>query len=308
MKMKSEPIEGVKASSGEEACRTGEAKKSASCIAAESLSAYADGEYVLSPEEEAHLEKCAFCRKELEFLRKLNEALGKALHEECPPALIDLMSEKVRERIRNEKKFQRKKKLFFSPARILLRAAAAVAVFFFAVYFLVDNPNEGGFFSSFRRKPVSGEKGSAAQTGVASQETAGTNVDIRNLVAASSDSSPVRFLSANAPKGEEKPALIGEKVSQLWLYDKAKAGKALSEAKKLLAAAAENGRYRQEKTQLADDTFVLVTTRKKAVILVRALAAIGFKLVSPDQPQPEQKVFFGSGEEKTVITLSFLPK
>ncbi|MBP5182365.1 MAG: hypothetical protein J6331_04990, partial [Lentisphaeria bacterium] len=158
------------------------------------------------------------------------------------------------------------------------------------------------------KKTSSAEKNEAVQRSVPSPETAGTNVDIRNLVAASSDSSPVRFLSANAPKGEEKPALIEEKVSQLWLYDRAKAGKELSQVKKLLAAAAEKGLYRKEKTQLADDTFILVTTRKKAVILVRALAGIGLKLVSPAQPQPEQKVFYGSGEEKTVMILSFLPK
>ena len=67
----------------------------------------------------------------------------------------------------------------------------------------------------------------------------------------------------------------------------------------------ENKKAKKQKE--LDIVNTVITTKKGAVRLVRFLAEKGFRLITPMQPQPEQKYFFGKGDEKTVMELQFLP-
>ena len=139
------PVENGTFSTGKNRKTESEPSPLCSYISRESLSAFADGEYILTAEEKSHLENCVCCQKELDQIRKLSCILHKSLQKECPAELVDIMAEKVRERIKREKKSARKRSLHFSFRHFLLHAGFLVLLFILAAYLLVDNPNEEVF-------------------------------------------------------------------------------------------------------------------------------------------------------------------
>ena len=52
----------------------------------------------------------------------------------------------------------------------------------------------------------------------------------------------------------------------------------------------------------------LQLTRQQCVLLTRLLAARQFQLVSPTQPQPEQRLFAGTGREPVEYEAVLLPR
>lgn len=284
---------------------------SSSCIDTESLSAFLDGEYTFTAEEKAHLEKCPFCQKELALFKKFDDSLQKALRVDCPDELVGLMVEKVRIKTKEESRKEGKKFLRFSPGRTILHAAASLLLFSLIAYLLMDNPNLA--YDTFREETIS-EK-DALYTNSSPEEKSmvsslpAANIDIRNLVAVSSGNPSFRFLSSRQVSDETKPVVIPDKVKQLWLYDKAKYKDPSSALEKLLAEKANKNSIKKliSKENNSID-FSITATRKSAVILVRHLAAKGLRLVTPVQPQPEQHLFYGNGNEKTLLLFSFLPE
>ena len=275
------------------------------CISSANLSSFADGEYLLNEQEARHLQNCSFCQKTLEDFKKLSNALHSALQEECPPEFVNIMSERIQQRILlEEKNNKKKKKLFFSSKRTFIHAAAAVMLFSFVIYLLTSNGGDG-----FPEDPEEIQQN--ANTLPAKKNiTANGRVDIRNIVPVSISSAPVHFLVSAKDQRDKSPALIGKEVMQVWVYDKGGKGIKSSDIQKLLTDIAG-------KDSVVDTTatprssgkfsFTVAATRKKAVQLVRKLASGKFHLLSPEAPQPEQKYFYGTGDEKTVLKLDFLP-
>ena len=56
------------------------------CLSVENLSAELDGEYVFSPEEQAHLQNCPRCRSLYESYRVIDDAVTRSLMVNCPKA------------------------------------------------------------------------------------------------------------------------------------------------------------------------------------------------------------------------------
>ena len=275
------------------------------CISSANLSSFADGEYLPDEEEKRHLQNCTCCQKTLEDFKKLSNVLHDTLQEECPPEFINIMSERIQQRIRHEEKYnKKKKKLFFSSKRTFIHAAAAIMLFSFVLYLLTDNGGEG-----FPENP---EEIQRESTEIPAKENiaASGGVDIRNILPVSHSSAPVHFLVSVKDQKDKFPALIGKEVTQVWVYDKGEKRITSSYIHKILASAA--GKESIKNTTAAGSSagkfsFTVTTTGKKAVLLVRTLAAVKFQLLSPVQPQPEQKYFYGTGDEKTVLKLDFLP-
>ena len=103
---------------------------------------------------------------------------------------------------------------------------------------------------------------------------------------------------------------IPQSVKQVWLFEPAwKDGRleknflsALEKAeiprKDVSLAPAEDGAFRTS----------LNLTRYQAVVLNRQLAGLGLKLISSVQPQPEQKLFAGTGREAVLYEAVFIPR
>lgn len=279
------------------------------CISSANLSSFADGEYILNEQEKHHLQNCSFCQKTLEDFKKLSQALHDSLQEECPPEFVNIMSERVQHLIRLEEKNNNKKKkrLFFSSGRTFVHAAAAIMLFSFILFLLTDNGGDG-----FPENPEILSQEASAAPAVKNAVPAGNTssasgkVDIRNIVPVSVSSDPVHFLVSTNDQAGKYPVHIGKEVHQLWLYDKKDVKE--SDIQKLLTGLA--GKDSVVKTPAGSSgkiSFTITATRKKAVLLVRKLASEKFRLLSPVPPQPEQKYFYGTGDEKTILKLNFLP-
>ena len=188
-------------------------------------------------------------------------------------------------------------------------------LFSLIAYLVMDNPNENIL-------PLPEEKiSSIPSAGKQEQSPSSTpspyfqlakmpssNVDIRNLAVLSSSADPVEFLQSMDTRRKEKVVSIEKNVKQIWLYD-TKKHPVFSEGmeKSLIERAGRKNVKRISGTNRNAPAYTVITTKKGAVRLVRFLAEKGFRLITPMQPQPEQKYFFGKGDEKTVMELQFLP-
>lgn len=283
-----------------------------SCISPESLSAYADKEYILTSEEKEHLAHCIHCREKLIFLQKLNHTLHTLLQQQCPEKFVDLMSEKVRYRIKKEEKFSRKQKLRFSPRKMFFHAAAALVLFSLIAYLVMDNPDEA-VIPILPQQLISYDNPVEKPFGITENAPydpvrSSSNIDIRNLVTVSTSAEPVKFFPSMGKPVKEKPLSIPENVKQVWLYDKKIYSDPAKQLEKFLAEKAGRNNVKSHPDKEEKNlVFTVKTTRKGAIYLVRFLAAKNFQLLSPVQPQPEQNLFYGKGDEKTVMQLYFMP-
>ena len=285
--------------------------RSQNCISAENLSAELDGEYHFSPDEKVHLAHCDRCRSLYESYRVIDDAVSRSLMVNCPvPAAY-----RIRKNV-NRKLDQLAPMKSHEPIRffaLAARVAAAVAIAVIAGYLIfIDNPYSSELAEDPVRPvtPVRTQAGPEKTSGFAAVYPG--SVDIRNLrLAAVGDSSPVRFMDQAEPEVKASHvALIPDSVKHVWLYPSAlKTG----EIETLFRSALKTIGIplKDVKIELTDSGSIraLVNlSRRQSVMLARLLAGAELQLISSGQPQPEQQLFAGTGDENVEYEAVFLPQ
>lgn len=284
------------------------------CISASNLSAELDGEYHFSPDEKAHLEHCPRCRNLYDSYRILDDAVSRALMTNCPPAAVYRIRKKVNRRLDQMAPMHSHGPIRFSA--LAARVAAVAAIVVMAGYLIfIDNP----FSNELAVDPTASDPARTADTAKNEPEKSPApadgypgGVDIRNLrLAAAGDSSPVRFMNQTEPEVRARHvALIPDSVKHVWLYNPAfKPG----QIGNLFRSALGNTGIplKNVKIELTDRNAIRAAvnlSRRQSVILTRLLAGQKLQLTSPVQPQPEQQLFAGTGDENVEYEAVFLPQ
>ena len=176
----------------------------------------------------------------------------------------------------------------------------------------IDNP----YFDEPSDVPCPAPASAAAKRNIPAGNEASSlypgGVDIRNLrLAAAGDPAAFRFTEpAAASVKAEHAAEIPETVKHVWLFNSA--GKTDTIEKPFRNALETAGipldQVRISVTPERGLRVNLQLTRRQCVMLTRQLAAQQFQLVSPTQPQPEQHLFAGTGEELVEYEAVLLPR
>ncbi|MBN1865637.1 MAG: hypothetical protein JW808_12135, partial [Victivallales bacterium] len=119
----------------------------------------------------------------------------------------------------------------------------------------------------------------------------GTAIQTRSL-------SPASTAPAGMPKfvddsSDEKPAAINDEVRHIWIAPELKNAPFI-----IRAAIDKKNIIRLQENDLGDIEAELHISKKQLVTLVRKCHSAGFSLLSPTQPQPEQSLFSGNGDDK----------
>ena len=281
------------------------------CLTIENLSAELDGEYHFSPEEQQHLAHCGRCRNLYESFRVVDDALTRSLAVNCPRDAAYRIRKNVNRRLDRLAPMKEHRPIRFSA--FAARVAAAVVLAAMAGYLIfIDNP----YFES-QPEPADPVPASASVQKVhpAEPETAPLlpgGVDIRNLrLAAAGEPAAFRFTEPDAASVKaENAAEIPAAVKHVWLFNPARKS---GQIEKILRSALEKAGIPLDQVRIGMTTehglrVNLQLTRRQSVILTRLLAAEQFQLVSPVQPQPEQQLFAGTGEETVEFEAVLLPR
>lgn len=280
------------------------------CISASNLSAELDGEYHFSPGEKAHLEHCARCRSLYESYRVIDDAVTRSLMVNCPAPAAYRIRKSVNRKLDQLAPMKTHDPIRFSA--LAARVAAVAAVALMAGYLIfIDNPYSSELADDPVR-PVTQVKTKTEPDNTSDLPGYPGSVDIRNLrLAAAGDSGPVRFMNQTEPEARARHvALIPDSVKHVWLYNPAcKPG----QIENLFRSALENTGIplKNVKIELADRNAIRAAvnlSRRQSVILTRLLAGQKLRLTSSVQPQPEQQLFAGTGDENVEYEAVFLPQ
>lgn len=276
-------------------------KNDLSCPSFETLSEYFDQECA-DEAVASHVASCEHCRRTLDELAFIEKAVSRALEKNTPPDI----SEKILAGIRSRLKGREEKKLSaYSPVMIYARAAALVAILGVIGYFIWDDYS----YRTGADKPVSVShvKPSAGVSAGLSAPDAGIRpfhkfgaIDVKELDSASFSNGPSYEASAaQQPEIGNGRAVIPDHVKQVWTVS----AKDTDFRQNLMAVIHALGidkksvRYAQEKDKFS---ISFDATKMQSVKFVRACRMLGYSLLSPVQPQPEQNRF--AGEAKSVIS------
>ena len=281
------------------------------CISAENLSAELDGEYHFSTDEKAHLEHCDRCRSLYESYRVIDDAVTRSLMVNCPAPAAYRIRKNVNRRLDQLAPMKTHEPIRFSALAARVAAVAAIAVMAGYLIF-IDNPYSSELADDPVR-PVTPVKTKAepAQTADFAAGYPGS-VDIRNLrLAAAGDTGPVRFMNQAEPEVKASHvALIPDSVKHVWLYNPSlepgQIENIFSSALKNIGIPLKN-----VKIELTGENSIRASmnlTRRQSVLLTRVLSRQNFRLTSSAQPQPEQQLFAGTGDENVEYEAVFLPQ
>lgn len=293
--------------------KSAESVKKIRCISPENLSAELDGEYTFTAAEKQHLEICRKCKDLYESYKIIDDAASHSLNVKVPQLTIDRIHKNLRHCLNIPDPSQEKHPFHF--LAWAGRIAATVVLVGAAAYLFL---NDRHFSKPKTSVPVAEapltlpESNSSLNTVSDSQPGFTGGVDIRNLqLAATGETNPVEFAGNNTGK-QSKPdriALIPARVKHVWLFDSSKKN---TDIESLFRNALLKAKIplKDIKLKIGSDGALhadLELTRYQAVCLVRELAAKKLQLVSPEQPQPEQKLFAGSGRELLDYQIVLMP-
>lgn len=279
------------------------------CIAAENLSAELDGEYHFSAAEQDHLKHCRHCRSLYESYRVIDDAVTRSLTVKCPAAASERIRRRVNRQLDALAPMNAHKPIRFSA--LAARVAAGVVLAAMAGYLIfVDNPYSDELEEPARPLPSASVEVRPEQTAVF-PDTSPAGVDVRHVRPTATGTDSVQFMDPeSAPVKAEHVAVIPQTVRQVWLFDPAwkdgrleksfrsALGKTEIPLQNVRLTLTEDGAYRTN----------LTLTRYQAVVLNRQLAGLGLQLISAVQPQPEQKLFAGTGRETVAYEAVFIPR
>ena len=287
--------------------------RSPDCLPAENLSAELDGEYHFSPEEQRHLEHCPRCRDLYESFRVLDDAVTRSLMVKCPADAAYRIRKNVNRRLDRLAPMNTHRPIRFTA--FAARVAAAVILAAMAGYLIfIDNPYSDELRDAADPAPIStaAVKRTEPQKPELQAPLFPNGVDIRNLrLAAAGEGTAFRFTEpAAVPVKAEHAALIPDAVKHIWLFDPAwKNG----QTEKTFRSALERAGIPLDQVRITPASkrgfrVNLQLTRRQTVLLTRLLNAAKLQLVSPVQPQPEQRLFAGTGEETVEYEAVLLPR
>ena len=288
------------------------------CLSPENLSAALDGEYAFTPEELSHLEHCKRCKDLYESYKLLDDVLSHTLDIKCPASSMKRIQKKVAYSTNRSSSLPEDGKKGFDFVAWSFRVAAMLALFSAAGYLLWKEYTAGKRQppDSYAQIPLSAPASAGGRAELAptssrggggrslSGETAALgSVDIRDLQLISSGTAhPLEFVdsaSVQRPAAGSRVETIPKEVHHVWIYDSSLQASAVE---KIFRRALKKANLVLNgiKFDLSSDGTLradLDLSRRQAVLLVRALAGEKLMLLNSAQPQPEQRLFAGTGRE-----------
>lgn len=281
------------------------------CLSPENLSAEIDGEYQFSPAERQHLTDCPQCRSLYESYRVIDDAVSRSLDVNCPAAAAYRIRKNVNLTLDRMTPMRNHESIRFSA--LVARVAAVAVIAAMAGYLIfIDNPYSGEIASESAEPDTAAVHSTSGNAPSQNSDAVPGGVDIRNLrLASTGEGSAFLFMQpSDAPVKAEHVALIPDAVKHIWLFDPAWKP---AWTEKILRNALKNAAVTLDQVRIAATPegglrVNLNLSRRQSVILTRSLAESKLKLVSPGQPQPEQRLFAGTGNETLEYEAVLLPR
>ena len=282
-------------------------KTESSCPSFEVLSEYFDGE-CRDGAVASHVAVCEHCARTLEELAFIEKVVTRALEKNTPSDLPEKILAGIRSRLKEDEK--KRFRLHF-PASFYVRAAALIAVLGMVGYFIWDDysyraEQERSIASAQIRPTAEVPAGlSASGTGVRPLHKFGS-VDVRELDSASFSNVPVYDSGAAQPREMiGGRAVIPDHVKQVWTVSAkdAEFQQDLLAVIQALGIDRKSVRYARENDKLS---ISFRATRMQSVKFVRACRLLGYSLLSPVQPQPEQNRFAGEADSMISYQADFV--
>lgn len=270
------------------------------CPPVETVCAFHDGEISHDSPEARHIAGCEACRRILEAYELIETRLRNKLKIENPEALIERVKQGVYAKLEQPVR-SKVIPLYF------IRAAAVFLICSVVLLYGVNSMHRGQTAS---RESIAVASSSPANedmlrkfpyytgndNGVFPGAVTENSIPLRDFVGVNyGDSEDPVFESAQSRRNfPEKPAEIAGKVHQVWIYsDTAKADKDLKNFLNQLNVPEVNTNLTVTNNELKGN---IRLTKLQLVKLVKQCSNAGFELVSPQSPQPEQKIFMGNGD------------
>lgn len=273
------------------------------CPSPETLSAVFDREC----SEEAilrHVRECDACRTHLKELEQLDRALKLALEQETPADISARILAGIRARQEaRERKFNVYSRLLM-PARI----AALFAVLGVVGYMIWNDMADSDSGVPVLPPRVAQSAGTGAELGVPDPVNPAFrklgSIDAADLAAASFSNTPSAVYPSEGNLAE-KYVPIPDEVSQVWSVPARSADfrQDLMSLIRSLGIPSKAVSFKDEKEQFA---VRFHGTKMQTVRFVKTCKALGYSLLSPVQPQPEQNRFSGSADSVILYEADFV--
>ena len=288
------------------------AERAGECISPENLSAEIDGEYAFTPEERAHLEQCPRCRDLYASYRVIDDAVSRVMTVNCSGAAAARIRKSVNRELDQLAPMRSHEHIRFYA--LAARVAAGVVIAAMAFYLIfIDSPYADTEELAEPAGPTRTVAAARPEKTPAKPVSSGlpAGVDVRHLQL-SSAGAPAEFRFTD-PSGENRAGQVGlipDAVKHVWQTGP---GWEIGQTERVFRSSLQKAgipldsvrvKVSPDGTLRADMTI----TRYAAADLTRRLAAEGMQLVSPVQPQPEQRLFAGTGREPVEYEAVFLRK
>ena len=274
------------------------------CPQFEDISAYIDGELDNSSSEFIHIESCEKCRKTVNELQEIDAELSLELKSAVPDDFAANLILSLQEKT---------KQTLPKPKTILINRIMRIAALFvlssgtFYMLFNKGSEQQEKEFSAtearplvFLNKPAVPPEISRLKFPPQEQNTDSHSIDIRNLTNVSTDNTSdiIDYADLDSLNKKQPAAMIPPKVNQTWSVDN------LNDAANEFAKFAGNTEFAQDR--YGNPVIRVELTKKELAELVRKCESAGFRLLTPNQPQPEQTVFEGNSNSKVTYTATLV--
>jgi len=283
-------------------------KQKSLCVSKERLSAHFDGELKLEKNELQHLKHCGRCSSILNEFAYLEKILKKNLDS----VSMSNLNEKIMSRIKTENHSQ---SILFKNFHIISKVASFILVAGFIAAFIfnyakiparhIEKSQNQHKATSNKLTPQSEIENEIVFLGDSPEKNVAVknqnikhngNIDYLNFSRVSTGVDQKTLPALSLPKQSQR---INPRVEHIWIADKPE--KALDFIKKSLHGSRKFNI--KLKNGLYHITFKI--NKLKLVELVKKLHNAGYKLISPDQPQPEQILFPGHSNDNVLYHAAF---
>ncbi|MEM4248205.1 MAG: hypothetical protein QXH80_02975 [Candidatus Nanoarchaeia archaeon] len=292
-----------------------EANKEKKCPEKEFLSLYADDMLSSDLPEFKHISACEKCKAEVMLYKKLGAVIQDSLFSAVPENFAETSVSKFRERLANEES-----KIIPFPVLVLARVASILFFLSSVIFFvssLVTNEEENPP-ASFARSEDSSHEATTQLPSATNEKMVANNispvspqqqvskgeasfqdnsVSFENMALTSAGASGQQLQRFSSYSNTDRPAQIPKIVRHVWSVKDIEAAKT-----RLVQIISQNKDGQENIHSRAKDNsrikFALGKLQKKQLVeIVKQLSEEGFKLLSPQEPQPERQVFEGAPEE-----------
>ena len=275
------------------------------CPTPETLSAVFDRECT----EETilrHVRECDACRTHLKELEQLDRTLKLALEQETPADI----SERILAGIRTRQDARKRKFNFYSRLLMPARVAALFAVLGVVGYMIWNDMADSDSGAPVLPPRVAQSAGAGAELGVPDPVSPAFrklgSIDAADLAAASFSNTPS---AVYPPEGNlaENYVPIPDEVNQMWSVP----ARSVDFRQNLMSLIQSLGipskavSFKEGEGQFA---VRFRGTKMQTVRFVKTCKALGYSLLSPVQPQPEQNRFAGNADSVILYEADFVKR